>query len=295
MVDYVPNEKATPIRMPSTANLMIASEDRDNPLGSPWELTITRTSNLQNGFFTRVGTTEVILDWKEPNIITDVNDEFSVDISGTTTNTYAGTQTVNLSQGLYTVAQVLDSLVLLLNATTGTTGATFSVGQSVNKVSLDCSGAVFRLNPTPASIPLMLELGFNTADTTLSAKKFILGAPDIRPYPYIDFTSEQLTYAQDVKDAATNTYNRNVLCRWYFDEDVPETVDTYGFPIFMGYRPFCRRRVFNPPKQIRWDNNLPLGNLSFTVYTNGGTVVEDDNPIPLAKSSWRMTLQLSEI
>jgi len=67
MSSYGP-EKAVTIRYPATANLMIDSSDRNttrNP--SAWDFQITKNQSIQNGFFTRVGTTEVVLEWCEPN------------------------------------------------------------------------------------------------------------------------------------------------------------------------------------------------------------------------------------
>jgi hypothetical protein len=57
----------------------------------------------------------------------------------------------------------------------------------------------------------------------------------------------------------------------------------------MGYRPFNYRRLYNPPKQIRWDNIQPVGNLTFQVYNDQGVLA------PMrTTTNWLMTLQLSE-
>ena len=61
----------------------------------------------------------------------------------------------------------------------------------------------------------------------------------------------------------------------------------------MGYTPFVVRRLFNPPKQIRWDSNLPVGNLAFTLYSDQGTPLEVVYPA-IQDTNWLMTLQLSE-
>ena len=59
----------------------------------------------------------------------------------------------------------------------------------------------------------------------------------------------------------------------------------------MGYTRFVRRRLYNPPKQIKWQPNQPMGNLSFQVYGDDGDLVTAD----LLDSNWLMTLQLSEV
>ena len=113
---------------------------------------------------------------------------------------------------------------------------------------------------------------------------------DLRPFRYIDFVSTQLTYNQNVKDASTATIVRDVLARWYFAYDQPPTLDEYGFPILMGYSAFCLRRTFSPPKQIKWESNMPVGNLTFQLYNSAGELIETE-----ADTSWQMTLQISEV
>jgi hypothetical protein len=70
------------------------------------------------------------------------------------------------------------------------------------------------------------------------------------------------------------------------------TVDAYAFPILMGYEPFVLRRLFNPPKQIKWDPLQPMGNLTFQVFGSDGDEVVDDTADRI--TNWLMTLQLSE-
>jgi hypothetical protein len=120
-----------------------------------------------------------------------------------------------------------------------------------------------------------------------------VGCPDLRPTRFIDFVCSQLTYPQQLKDATTQQQTRDVLCRFYFAEDSPENYDEYGFPILMGYTRFVRRRIFNPPKYIKWDNNLPVGNLSFQVYGDDGNLL-DGTEVNKERNNWLMTLQLQE-
>ena len=284
MTDFLPNEIATPIRMPSTANLMIDSSDRSGATTSPWNFQITKNQALMNGFFTRIATTEVVLDWFEPNVVTGSN-IFTIRNTGTTTK-----YSVTLTQGSYTVKDCLDSIVTRLNA--ATTGITFSiVGVGAN-----CAlhgTAAFSVTSTDNSgnpVALAFNLGMITDVSTTDAYLF---SPDLRPYKYIDFISPQLTYNQTVKDASSDTYDKLVLCRWYFAWDTPPTLDAYGFPILMGYTEFSCRRVFNPPKQIAWKNSQPIGNLGFQVIGNGFNTPLSGTPS--VSSGWQMTLQVSEV
>jgi hypothetical protein len=270
-------DKAVTLRYPSTANLMIDSQNRDEArYPSPWDFQITKPQNTQQGFFTRVGVTEVVLDWNEPNLL---GQEIQVDISGVSVRS---TSVISFSN-FGTVADVLDAITDL----SGTNGVGFEVEQVAGVWGISSTNGSFRILNTPLSEDLGIQL-LPTPTTRAS----MVGPTDLRVVFYIDFTSSSLTYAQDVKDNSTAEIERDVLCRWYMSEDVPENVDRYGFPILMGYQYFTRRRLFNPPKQIKWDTNLPLGNLVFQVYDDTGAQLEVTDPS--YTSEWYMTLQLSE-
>ena len=308
-MDYLKKENTgTTIRMPSVANLMIDSDDRNNsPAGltlnqvSPWEFTIYQNQNLQNGFFTRINCSELVLEWCNPNISPYLdNQNFSIDVSGTTqpgVGTFVGT----IPMGFYTVESLIKELTKGLNAQAAAAGSpfTFTSAGADGFAAITAVGCVMRWTPgfNTALKDLLTLLPANVINPGAYTSDFLIGlCPDLRAYRYLDFISDELTYAQTVKDSSTQSANRNVLFRWYFDEDVPEQYDGYGFPIMMGYKPFNRRRLFNPPKQIRWVDNLPVGNVKFEVLTNLGTPPATViNPYTLqAESSFLMTLQLSE-
>lgn len=274
-------DKAITIRMPSTANLMIDSADRNTTnYPSAWDFAIQKQQSIQNGFFTRIGTTEVVMEWCESN----VNGDIILDVSGASTRSNVS---VSFGASSLTVAELMDAIASLYNnpATTKPAGTTMSVSVELGSAGLDLSGGKFQVVSTPLALALGLAIGGGLSD-----RQSITGCTDLRPYRYVDIVSPQLTYAQDLKDNSTQQLNRDVLCRWYFAEDVPENLDAYGYPILMGYKPFVRRRIFNPPKQIKWDNNLPVGNLTFQVYDQSGSQL----PASDSKSNWLMTLQLTE-
>lgn len=276
MSSYGP-DKAVTIRYPSTANLMIDSADRNATLfPSAWDFQITKTQSIQNGFFTRVGTTEVVMEWCENNI---VDEDIIFDISGASVRSNV---TITIAQSNLTVAGLLDAIVELMSPSNG---CTFSVSTETGYVGIDCSGGKFQVVSTPLAVKLGLAIGGG-----LATRKVVSGCTDIRSVRYLDITCPDLTYAQDLKDNSTATSNRDVLCRWYMAEDVPENLDAYGFPILMGYLPFVRRRIFNPPKQIKWDSNLPLGNMRFEVFDDSGNLLAPSDD----ETQWLMTLQLSE-
>ena len=275
-------ERGLVFRPPSTANLMIDSADRPNPTTtSPMDIQISKSQALLNGFFTRIATTEVVLEWCVNNI---QGGTIGVDISGVA-------HTINVADGIYTVENLLNQIIHEMDLL-AIAGYNFQItdGEGTGGKVYIYSGNEnldFEFTSDPDGILAKLDIGLNVL-----ANAQLVGCPDLRPYRYIDFVCSQLTYAQDVKDSSSAPSNRDVLCRWYFAEDTPDALDAYGFPILMGYTRFCRRRLFNPPKYIKWDNNLPVGNLSFQVYGNDGNIV-DVNPGEV-NTNWLMTLQISE-
>lgn len=287
MVDYVPSEKATPIRQPSTANLMIDSLDRVVAnFPSAGDFQITKNQSLMNGFFTRIGMTEIVMNWNVPNIVTGVNDTITVTIGGG-----GGTYTATLTQGQYTVANVLGSIVSRLNNTVGITGVyEFTVANFQGDVLIDCevvaSPGTYR-GLTWTAGALQAQLGIIPAVSNQPTE--VPGSANIQLYRYVDFVSNELTYAQDLKDSSTNTVPRDVIVRWYFAFDSPPVPDSLGFPILPGYQSLQLRRLYNPPKQIKWEPNLPIGNLSFQVYDPNGLIVSS------TAYNWLMTLQVSEV
>jgi hypothetical protein len=289
MVDYVPIEKAMAIRQPSTANLMLDSFDRTT--GSAGNFSIQRNASIMNGFFTRIATTEVVLEWDLPNITANLNDTFKATIGVTE-------YTIVLPEGFYTLAQCLDNIVVALNAKAGISGVyTFAISQVGGNLYLTC---VLFGTSTPQSYvletntTLIQQLGLRINLASASKQIGLVKQPDIRSYRYLDFVSNQLTYAQDLKDSSTAVGNRDVLCRWYLAWDNPPTLDKYGLPILQGYTQFQQRRLFNPAKQIRWEPNLPIGNLSFQVFFNSAGASGADILLDDLRFEWLMTLQVSE-
>ena len=277
-------------RPSATANLMIDSEDRNTTLyASPFQFQIQKSQSLLNGFFTRIATTEVNLDWCEPNVSIGLkNNTAAFDLSGSGANTYNNTVTITLNDNNYTVAQITKVIASLLNDLSGTTGIGVAqpVAGSINPGAylVATGGAII---PNPAS-KLNQQLDWKQVFLNVIVPSI---CADLRPYRYIDFVSNDLTYTQYLKDSSTQNTPRDVVCRWYFAEDNQETLDEFGYPIFQGYAPFCRRRIFNPPKYIRWDSNLPIGSISFNVYDPQGAQLTWDG---FTDTSWLMTLQVSE-
>jgi len=284
MVDYVPTEKAMPIRAPATANLMIDSADRNaTTYPSAGNFFIQKNQSLMNGFFTRIGLTEIVMNWSVSNIRTGVNDSITVAVGA------VGTFPLVIPPGVYTVANVLAAICATANTQVGIAGvSTFSAtvlnGDCVIQCIVNVGGA--HKNLTWSAGTLQAQLGITpgvTGDPT-----YVPPTANIQLYKYIDITSPELTYAQNLKDASTSASIKTVICRWYFAFDNPPSEDPLGFAILPGYQSLQLRRLYNPPKQIKWETNLPIGNLSFQVYDPLGNLVTS------TAFEYLMTLQVSE-
>lgn len=287
---------AVTIRQPATANLMIDSKDRGPTFVSPAQFQISKNQALLNGFFNRVATTELVLEWYTPNVL-PASVSGSIDVSGGVGVTGAVNIPFTLNApAFFTQEALIDAVVAVINnyltnsappplTPTPTISVNSLVPATANLASTQ--PVAVRINGNLGAY-LNTPIGYTYLATFGSALTF--PPIDMRRFRYLDFVSSQLTYNQDVKDSATNQAVRDVLARWYMAYDEAPILDGYGYPILMGYTPFTLRRIFNPPKQIRWDAIQPVGNLAFEVWTDGNILWpagnEDDN--------WLMTLQVSE-
>jgi hypothetical protein len=298
-MDFIPSEKATSIRNPSTANLLIDSIDRTDGTSST-QFSINKKNSIMNGFFTRLAVSEIVLDYNIPNVSSQwSNNGFGVTI-GTTT-----TYITPLFTGFYTVKDALDAIVAGLNTALG--ASTFSVTNitgvgSTAKACLTATSGAFTIVSTDAQgriLNLPVQLGFllNYSDVS-----FIAVSAGILPHTYIDFCSNTLTYNQKLKDDSTSSNVRDVLYRWVMGWDSEPTYDAYGYPILQGYRPFRARRSIAFPKQVRWEANMPIGQLTFELFSSDGLIIptgyygQTSTSIPTYSGAleWNMTLLVSE-
>jgi len=264
---------------------MIDSSDRVGGFNTtPWDFLISKNQSLFNGFFTRIGATEVVLEWNNPNIITGFNDTIQFTIAGGTV------VNITIPQQFMTVEQLLDLFCVKCNAVTAP--GRFVVANSNGRYGMsDTLGFNITIGTVPGGDDFLeIQLDLEGSGTSFIYPEY----PDLRTYRYLDFVSSQLTYNQNLKDSTSNLIDQNVLVRWYMSFDTPTPADAYGFPILMGYEPFVLRRLFNPPKQIAWENNMPIGQLSFQVLGTGYAGSSGILSNLSISSNWLMTLQISE-
>jgi hypothetical protein len=324
---YSKTTNATTIRQATTANFLIDSRDRVGfgdtsfpPNATPANFTISKNNNLLNGFFTRIIPNEVCLDYCINNIDPYWGNafiNFQPQVLNTSTiGTFPSTIQANLSGGNYTVAQALDNITASFNsnATAAANSLTLSTIQSSNgrgggRVSLGMFQSTIATNfliplstvtNTPSTgtpINLVPQLNLNA---NYYASSFTIDCPKILPTSYLDFICPNLTQNQNLKDGSTSLDTTDIIYRWYLAWDVPEPLDTYGYPVYQGYKRFIQRRPIAFPKQIRWENNIPIGQLTFQVQDDQARTL--DPAILGATSSitnksemeWQMTCLVSE-
>jgi hypothetical protein len=279
MTEFVPSEKGQPIRFPSTANLYIDSSDRSS--GDASDFLINKPANILTGFFTRLAVNEVVMDWSIPNVLASQgNNTFIVVITGTS----AGTYTATLPDGSYTIKQALDAIVAQFNTAIGTTRFSIVVSGD-GGVFLTIASGTYSITTSTLSEQLDLSL-----PGTLQTNKQVLD-PTLLNTKYVDIVSQNLTYNQDLKDSSTANIVRDVVYRFYLAWDNEPSYDAYGFPILQGYRPFIQRRAIAFPKQIKWSNQQPIGQLAFQVYDDEGNLLNID----VGSLEFNLSLLVSEV
>jgi len=284
-MDAIPSEKASTFRYPSTANLYVSSLDRPDGTSST-NFTINRPNNILSGFFTRLALTEIVLDWNVPNVISGINNEFEVIIGGNPVS-------VLIDTGFYTVADCISAIRTALNTSVG--AGTFGIATNARGASLTKTTGSFTIVANTLSTQLNCQVN-------VSGTSFAFFAPLLLNDKYIDIVSNSLTYCQDLKDSTTAEYNRDVIYRWIFGWDGETGYDLYNYPIIQGYRAFTARRALPFPKQIKWDNNQPIGQIEFQIYNSEGGILDvpAKNPELLANLSageleFNLNLLVSEV
>jgi len=301
-------ERGVDIRMPSTALLGVSSADRYANKGirafngtSPFEVLLTSKQNYLNGFFTRVALTEVRIPWYMMTI-TNRNNKIGLNYTiGGSTISY----TITINAGWYNPTTLAAELQRAIRAPVVNGGANLPsftcvynappnpyiffaqsniVGQTFNFVPADALPNL----PNATSLYEMMNWSFGGSNVNQGS-----GIPTMLSTEFIDIVCSQLTYAQDVKDGDTGRA-RDVLCRIYLAKD---GVDTD--PSTLGSAPFVIYRQFQTPKQIKWDNNLPIGQLQFELYDDAGNIINSGFPDAVGYDEtlgdWSITLLVSEV
>ena len=319
-------DRAVTVRPSSTANFYVDSTDK--LAGAAGDFVINKNQALFNGFFHRIAVGEVVLDWGLPNIAQWWGNNFLTVYVDSGVPGPAVAVTATITDGFYTSLEALQALVTALNAAPALpVGVTFSITTLGTTVRLTCSAAFVIYWAQSASDPTVpsavkptylvnnaLVRGlFSSSQLYTSAvvpttpfavpiTSYTLASPLVLGTRYVDITSPQLTYNQDLKDNTTATFSRDVLYRWYLAWDNQTTTESitsggstfFPFPIYQGFKPFNQRRVLPYPKQIRWEDKQPIGQVSFQSYDDRGRLIDTSKFTPSANFQFQMSMLLSE-
>jgi hypothetical protein len=329
--DYNSRQSVQTIRPPSTSLLTIDSEDRFESYteasaaaslppttlnATPYNFAIRKRESLMNGFFTRVGVSEICFPWSVPNI-----NRKTKDIKITWSGTSAGTATLTLLEGFYTPHGLAAALQSKIQAEVGLGAVTVSYGY------LDTP--TFAFNTNDAGLFLSFEpLDYNSNDypfpNTTKQLFHVLGLSDLnsvgtagnsysgftfcQAIRYVDICCFQLTNNQSLKDQTSQTVARDMLARVYLGDGlIPgNTPPDASNPDFCppGCAPYTIYKNYATPKQIQWIPNQPIpGYLAFQVFDDAGALLTETlNPEAAVDAvgdqaaylDWSMTMMVSE-
>ena len=320
--NYSATDTAITQRPTSTALFCIDSEDRfDNysegrsniPFtnADPYDFIINRNESLVNGFFTRVGLTEIVFPWVIPNINARTS---TVKIRFTIGGVVQPDEEIVVPIGFYTPSQLAAAVqTQVRNADPSLVAFTCVYGylnqplfyyatntaETIGFIPMTPNSADYEFGPN--SKQLFDVLGFSAANATLLTDRY--GGPTYcQSIRYIDIVCTQLTYNQALKDTMSQPVARDSLCRVYISDvnnqsTVSPSSSTFCPP---GCAPTTIYRNFATPKQIQWLPNQPIvGALRFQVYDDSGELLSLTDTYTglgtsLNKTNWSMTLLITE-
>ena len=287
-------EDTITVRPSSTALFCVDSEDRYNSYPQrrtsptfPFTMSIVKNQALLNGFFKRVALTELRMYWTLPNIHQAWGN------NTITWNTGGTNYTATIPDGFYDLDSLMATIQDLIRTAPSGSIATFIALANVDGTSSYSSGgATTFFFPAPTSSVKTLYDMLNLITTT-AATSAQGGVANLRSTDYVDIVCSQLTYNQKLKDGSSAVFNRDIVERVYLD-DTTKSLGRFNTNLFTaagaangfqaaayditnftnGCTPFTIYRQFSLPKQIRWDDAQPLGNLIFELFDDQGRSIQ---------------------
>jgi hypothetical protein len=338
---------AQTIRPPSTSLLTIDSEDRFADYlaargdasgnftrnASPYDFTISKNESLMNGFFTRVGISEISFPWGIPNINIKTNKMYYSYQLGSAP--LVVDELIDLDNAFLKpveIAAAIEAIVganvpgfTMVYAANGLSNPafTYATNNAANVIQFFPMPYNSVAYPYPAQTKQLFDLlGFTNANNALAAS----GGGNYtycQAIRYVDVCCFQLTNNQALKDQTSQTIARDMLCRIYLgDGNVPANISASNSgllnypaspgaagsiesttPAFCppGCAPFTIYRNYTIPKQIQWLPNQPIpGFLRFQVYDDAGALLSESTGLTYNGANqygnldWSMTLMVSE-
>jgi hypothetical protein len=305
------------IRMPSNSLMTIDSRDRyqntaqklSNPT-TPFNFTISKSESLFNGFFTRIGLTEINFPWTIPNINYFSNSLQLISYTNAGGVATAASTIIQIPYAFLTENNIASEVTTAINAYLATQypGAGYEVqilySEAGKQTSIDVYGNIVVVNPQSFAIDVSGALTvifnadpdddkktYNNLFSMMGLRRepivggfptsYLVGSPTNATFTsYIDIVSRRLVAYQSLYDTTSAPVNRNILCRLYLNTDnnqLPtqyfDTVtETVGFspPLSVGACPVTIYRQYRNPKMLKYLSDVPVGQLDFVVYDDRG-------------------------
>lgn len=257
---------------------------------------------LLSGYFTRLGVTQVQLDWEIPTIVNNVNDALYMlnDTSGTSIN-------ITLTPGFYngtTLAAMIQTRLIAGWATAGAPipGLTVTYQSSTNSLTFSAGGAIsfhfaiptayaqLGANPPSRWLKTFNSLGLSYRNTQ-TAPGQLTNSIKLIYTSYIDIISRKLTQYMRVKDSETSwNPDTAVLCRIYLTPPNQRLIaDASGNGL--GSQPFTLCVDPNTPKHIKWSPDQFVYDFDIQVNDEFGDLLPWSQAYPF---EFQMTLLASE-
>lgn len=330
--NYAGIDSAITQRPVSSAILGIDSEDRASdlatvrnagifnasPVSGPYSFQINKATSILNGFFTRIGITELVFPWVVPNVnkrTKDIVFQYNVGAGLVTTQ-------ITVTEGFYTPSQLAAAMQILiraidplLNLTTVTYGTavpgagivpsvpafTFATNNAstINFLPMTPNSAAY---PYPASARQLYDVLGLVAHTDPAPPYTVIygGYTMCQAIRYVDIVCSQITNNQSLKDNSSAVTNRDMLARVYVADPASQSnVDSRSSTFCpAGCMPFIIYKEYSSPKFIQWLPNQPVpGALKFEVYADDGALLTDydeNGQTGYNRTDWAMTLLVSE-
>lgn len=299
-------DKAVTVRPSSTALFGIDSADRYKTVVqqqqgdiSAYDFTIYKSESLLNGFFSRIGLTEVVFPYYIPNINNKTNTIIMIYNGGAEV-------TITLTNGFYSPTALAAALQAELIAE-GTDAGTTVTYTGLGNFEIDVqAGNDIMLLPSvdgPNDWSLFDLLGGTDTWYGAGGQILISKVTRARYTEYIDIVCSQLTYNQDLKDGSSDPIVRDMLARVYVETENDQIAPVWnGTKVIVpvsetipGTYPFTIYRQYATPKMIMWNKDQPIGNLKIELYDSRGNPLTMGSDLPdSAAPDWRVTLLVSE-
>lgn len=325
-----------PFRPPAVAVLSIDSRDRvviDPATGyridttTPNEIYINRQQTLVQGFFTRLGLTELSMQWNVPNVIDNgpcKNNTLLLERSATAgTGVVTGTYKISINEGFYTPNELAAEITDNLNTASAFGSADWLCSYAERDLLNNCNVFTITCNPAGAAVYFRIRPeNFASNDDLCNVMGFsyppkvfgisITGSFSSMLYtPYFDIVSANITKKQNVRDNSTNAITgQNLLTRVYLvQSDVTTQRERTPIPgaadcNIIGTRPFTLYRQYSLPKQIYWDTKEFIGVIDLRLVDYKGRTLysppeQSFNPLTEFSfcgnaANYQLTIQVTE-